>query len=463
MENNETNQETGVYSSGRIPESVIGENISADESGNAECVNAFSNIDSAANNELVKKAVKKAKRRGRLQGFFISFAVMLVLVIAFIFSLYKIYRFEARLFLPGIKYATGSSDIITKENAAKLNKLYSYIDTQFLFDYSKEEVENGMYKGMFEALGDEYSVYYTKDEYDEMMTSYGNETFCGIGAYLQYNEENGATVVVRPMLGSPAEKAGLKKDDIIKAVDGEDVTGMDLDIVVSKVRGPAGESVHLTIVRGGKEIEVDIVRAEITEETVTGEVLDGDIGYIVITTFADQTDEQFIKNVDILLEKGIKSLIIDLRSNGGGYVDSATNIADRILGEGKILTMVDRNGNSEVINSDEENKLEIPMVVMIDGYSASASEILTGALRDYGVATTVGTTSFGKGIVQDVIPLPDGTGLKITASEYLTPSGDHIHKKGITPDVEVLFDAETYINDGIDNQLEKAKEVVKSK
>ncbi|MDO4188538.1 MAG: S41 family peptidase [Lachnospiraceae bacterium] len=390
-------------------------------------------------------------------------AVCCLLVIAVLFVCAYIPARKGIGPLAGIIPLKGSTgDILSQSQYTELNKMYDYINANFLFDYDEEALVDGIYKGMFSALDDKYSAYYNKEEFKELMDT-GNGTFEGIGAYLQLDEESGYTKVLRTIHDSPAEAIGVLKDDLIYEVDGESMKDVDVDYVASKVRGPKGTAVHIVFKRGEELIEYDIERHTVYEDSVASEVLDDKIGYLAISSFDDDTNLEFERHMSNLTDQGINALIIDLRSNGGGYVDTAADIADQILDEGNIVTIKYKNGTSYAYNSDAERKLDLPIVLIIDKDTASASEILTGALRDYGVATTVGTTSFGKGIVQDVLDMDNGTGFKLTVAQYFTPNGECIHQKGITPDIYVKFDKDSYINDGIDNQLEKAKEIIKEK
>jgi carboxyl-terminal processing protease len=250
-------------------------------------------------------------------------------------------------------------------------------------------------------------------------------------------------------------------DDVVVEVDGEDVTGQDINLIVSKLRGPKGTSVNVGVRREGEDdlIRFDITRDEIESKSVDYKMLDGDIGYIDISEFADPTADQFNEAYDDLESQGMKALIIDLRSNGGGYVDISVEIADRLVKDGVIVSVKDKHGLSyKYEDAGDDNYLKIPCVLLVDGNTASASEILTGALKDYGLATVIGTTTFGKGITQIITPLDDGSGVKITNSKYYTPNGENIHEVGIEPDIEVEWDYDKYKEEGIDNQLEAAKE-----
>lgn len=402
--------------------------------------------------------VKKIKKYARIQGAVIGVVATIVLIAVAVITLRnQIYYnyYDAYIGLVSDKEA-----VLDEDSYNKLNHLNEFINTTFLFDYDKEKLVEGVYKGLFKALDDEYSEYYSPEEYKEYL-DISNGSFEGIGAYLQLNEANNCSYVVSVIKGSPAEAAGVQANDYIIEVDGENVQGKSVDVIASKIRGPKGSTVHIKFKRDNDFVEYDIKRDAVASDSVTHELLEDNIGLITITSFDDDTNKEFESNLKELTDQNINSLIIDLRSNGGGYVDTAVDVADQILGKGNIVTIRNKNGSTQEYTSDANRKLDLPIVVLIDSNTASASEILTGALRDYGVATIVGTKSFGKGIIQDVIDLEDGSGIKLTTSEYLTPSGECIHKIGIEPDIYIEFDADAYIEKNIDNQLEKAIEIIK--
>lgn len=400
--------------------------------------------------------MKKAKKKGAILGFIISLVVFCVIGVIVLGA--KL----TKSIIDGTIYAytmsMGADSLIDKKTAEKINTIYGIIENDFIDEVDKEVIREGLYRGMMDALDDVYSVYYSKEEYDEMM-EVSEGSFEGIGAYLSQDPDTMEITVVRPISGSPAEKVGIIAGDKIVRVDGEDVRGQDLNLVVSKVRGERGTVVSIGVERGGKDdlIYFDVTRDKVDEISCEGKMLDNNIGYIVVTEFADATDEQFKEAYDELKDDGMESLIIDLRSNGGGYVDTSVEMADYLIEDGVIVSLKDRHGKGYTYeDKGDEKYMTIPCVLLVDGNTASASEILTGALKDYGIATVIGTQTFGKGIVQDVIPLDDGSGLKITSSKYYTPEGNNIHKVGIEPDYVVEWDGEKYVEDGTDNQLEAA-------
>ncbi len=358
-----------------------------------------------------------------------------------------------RLGLAGLSGMASASD--QSEVSSKMQELQSYIDRYFLFDYEKEDEESGIYKGMMSGLGDVYTTYYTPDEYASFMES-SNGSYSGIGAMLSQDYNTGIITVVKVFEGSPAEEAGIQPDDILYKVKGEEVTGEDLSLVVTDLKGEEGTDVDISMMRGTDVLDMTITRRSIEVPTVEYKMLDENIGYIAISEFDDVTDEQFIAALEDLKSQGMKNLAIDLRNNGGGLVDVTCNILDQLLPEGLIVYTEDKNGDRQEEYSDAEHYFDGKMAVLVNGNSASASEIFAGAIKDYGVGTLIGTQTFGKGIVQSLFPLSDGSAIKITVSRYYTPAGNNIHGVGITPDIILERDTESEE----DNQLQKAIEVL---
>ena len=411
--------------------------------------------------EYMLKNARAAKRKGIVIGFVISMAVT-VLVLGLYCGVNLYTRMRSGTLLTGF-LGNVSSSVVDKETLEKINTIYGIMRTQYLEQVDEEAVQEGFYTGMLDALGDKYTQYYTKEEYSIMMEDVSG-TFDGIGAYFQQDIDTKVVTVARPIKGSPAEKAGILAEDILYMVDGEDISGQDLEVIVPKIKGPAGTSVHLSFFREDsiEPIEFDVVRAEINAESVESEMLDDNIGHITILEFADATPEQFKKQLKELQDQGMTSMVLDLRGNPGGYVDASVEVAGAILdGPKTVVTVKNRAGMEYAYEDDDEESLDMPIVVLVDGASASSAEILTGALKDYEVATVMGTTTFGKGIVQDVIPLGDGTGLKITTAKYYSPNGDNIHEIGIEPDIEVKWDYQAYKKDKTDNQLDAAVDYLK--
>lgn len=361
-----------------------------------------------------------------------------------------------------------TAEVLDRPALEKLALISSVMEEKFYAydgqDPSDEDMRTGIYKGLVSAYGDKYSAYYTAEELqDKREDNYGY--YYGIGAYLSVNEELNYPVITGVMEDAPAEKAGLHGGDIIAEVDGVSTYGYTSSETADVVRGDIGTTVHLKIFREGEPdyLDFDVVRDKVESRTAAGEMLEGDIGYIQIAQFELATVDQFTQSYQKLRDEGAKGLILDLRGNPGGMVASVLEIGRQILPEGLIYYTEDAAGNRTGYSCDGANEIDIPLVVLVDQYSASSSEILTGAIKDYGIGTIVGTTTYGKGIVQNVIPLEDGSGVEVTASAYFSPKGNNIHGKGIEPDIEIEFDPKAYYNDGVDNQLERAKEEIKSK
>ncbi|MFA9465312.1 MAG: S41 family peptidase [Velocimicrobium sp.] len=348
---------------------------------------------------------------------------------------------------------------------AKVSVLQKYIDTYYLNDISGKDLEDGIYKGIIKGLGDPYSTYYTKDEYNSLQESTSG-IYCGIGAYVSQDVNTGIVTIVQPFEGGPADNAGILPGDIIYKIEGEEVTGKDLPEVVARMKGEEGTKVSLTVIRNNKEMHFDVTRNKVETPTVVYQMLDGNIGYIRVTTFDEVTAHQYRLALDDLEQQGEKGLIVDLRNNGGGRLTAVVDMLDRMLPEGVIVSTKEKSGGGETYNSTDEEKFEKPFAVLINGNSASASEVFAGAIQDYGIGELIGTTSFGKGIVQTIFGLNDGTAVKLTTSEYFTPKGRNIHGTGLTPDISVDLTEEQKkkinINKDEDNQLQTAiKEIEK--
>ena len=359
---------------------------------------------------------------------------------------------------------TGESDIITQDFLQKIVTIEKFIsDKYYLEEVDAATLQEGAYEGIVDALGDVYSVYYTAEEAAEVFAE-TEGIYYGIGAYVEMDTLTGYVKVSSVIKGTPAEEAGLMSDDIFYMIDGEDLTGLDTTQVVARVKGEEGTNVHLTMVRDGELIEVDVKRRKIESPTVQHSVLEEGIGYVQITEFDDVTINQFQEALKDIEKSGAEGMILDLRANPGGSLYAVLEIADMLLEEGLILYTEDKDGKREEYFSDARCKWDKPIVLLVDGNSASASELLSGALKDHGKATLVGTTTYGKGIVQTIRMLEDGSAVKLTRSAYFTPNGTNIHGKGIEPDVVVEFDGEAYYGEQqFDNQLDKAKEVLREK
>ena len=356
-----------------------------------------------------------------------------------------------------------SQELLDKATQDKIDLLKKTIDDNYYkTDVDIEDVRNGMYKGLLDSLGDPYSVYYTEEELAKLMSD-TQGVYYGIGAYVSLDNTIGMPRIAGVIPGTPAEESGLTIDDIIYEVDKNSTQGLTLEEVVKMIKGPEGTTVHLTLIRGtnSDNLEIDVARAQIEVPTVNTRLLDDNIGYLQITEFDDVTYDQFVEGMAELRGNDIKGLIIDLRSNPGGNLSTVCDIARQLLPKGTIVYTMDRDGHRENYDCDGKHEIDIPVVVLVNKYSASASEILSGALKDYEKATLVGTTTYGKGIVQRIINLKDGTAVKLTVSSYYTPNGVNIHGIGIDPDVEVEYDPDSVDSENkMDNQLEKGIEVL---
>ncbi|MFV0503219.1 MAG: S41 family peptidase [Lachnospirales bacterium] len=331
-------------------------------------------------------------------------------------------------------YIQGKMSIADKSSYIK-----SVLDYYYIGGYSDEKLEEEMYKGMISALDDPYSEYMTKEIYNDYTESISG-TYYGIGAIVTGDNEENYVEIVTVFPGSPSEKAGLLPGNFITHVNGQEVFGDELQRATSQMKGEKGTTVNVTIINNkGEKSDITITREEIDTPTVSHEILENNIGYIKITNFDVVTEKQYFDALEDLQNKGVEKMIIDLRNNPGGLLDVSVKIADSLVPEGKIVYTEDKQGNKETEFSNED-AINIPLVILTNEYSASASEVVTGAAKDYEVATVVGETTFGKGLVQTLFPLPDGSAIKTTIAQYFTPKGNYIHDIGIKPDIEVPYD-----------------------
>lgn len=341
----------------------------------------------------------------------------------------------------------------------KIKYLENMIDEEYLGEISTDKLEEGVYAGLIYGLGDVYSRYYTKDEYEqESVTTEGS--YVGIGVAMQKYTAGGVQIV-ECYKGSTAEEAGVKVDDVITAINGEDITDTELPDVVSMIKDNEDKDVVLTIQRKGEDTqEITVKVSNVELPSVFGEMLDENTGYIQITEFKGVTVEQYEEVFAELKEQGMERLVVDLRDNPGGLLNVVCDILRDILPEGLIVYMEEKNGNRSEETCDGKNPLDMPLAVLVNGNSASASEIFAGAVKDYGIGTIVGTTTYGKGVVQSIRQLSDGSAVKLTIANYYTPKGNSINKTGIRPDVEVELSPELLNQEEItheeDNQLQAA-------
>lgn len=355
---------------------------------------------------------------------------------------------------------SGKDGTLGEAVSEKIDILEYMIDQYYYKDeISREDLENGIYQGLMDAVGDPYTSYFSAEDFNTFMEQ-TTGAYYGIGAYVAQDIERNYPKINSPIPGSPAEEAGLRPNDIIYEVDGVSTYGMDLDKVVSLIKGEEGTSVNINIYRDGEYMDVKVERRQVKIPTVEQEMMEDGMAYIRIIEFDDVTPGQFEEALQTSRNEGMKGLVLDLRGNPGGSVNAVVDVARMLLPEGLVVYTEDKYGKREEYQCDGSHEFELPLVVLVDGNSASASELLSGAIQDYKKGTLVGTTTFGKGIVQQLLTLRDGSAIKITVSSYYTPKGRNIHGTGIEPDVECPFDGEAYYNSDFDNQLEKAKQVL---
>ena len=395
------------------------------------------------------------KKNGYWSGL-ISGLLLAILLFGCVYIGNQVYRiFEAKQIAESSQ--TEDAELLNEYTAAKVDVIEDTIYQYFLEETSRSDLENGIYTGMLEALDDPYSTYYSAEELKELQMS-TEGIYYGIGAYISKAVTDEFCIISGVIENTPAQEADLRDGDIIYEVDGVLTQGMDTTEVVSLIKGEEGTQVVLTLIREGEDdyLEIPVERRKIESPTVSNEMLENGIGYIEITEFDEVTENQFAEALAECKGNGMKALILDLRSNPGGNLSTVCEISRMVLPKGLIVYTEDKYGEKDEYTCDGLRQLQVPAVVLVNGYSASASEILAGAMKDHGIATIMGTTTFGKGIVQRVISLSDGSAVKLTVSKYYTPNGNDIHEKGIEPDVVVEFDADAYYNEGIDNQLQEA-------
>lgn len=408
---------------------------------------------------------------GGSRGYFVSGLIIGVLAALLVVGVgYLGFRIQGYIYQE--EQQDGSASLTFSEDSAvnaemveKLQMLETVIRNYYYKDeeVSEEELAEGAYYGMLEALGDPYSTYYSEEELNALLED-TEGVYYGIGAYVTLDTLTGYPKIVAPIAGSPAEEADLRSDDIIYEIDGESTYGLGLEEAVARIKGKEGSTVTLTIYRAGEPdyLYKEVERRKVETPTVSLEMLEDGMAYIQIIEFDEVTVDQFADALATAKGSGMKGLILDLRANPGGSLSAVVEIAKQILPEGLIVYTEDKYGRRTEYSCDGTHVFSLPMVVLVDGNSASAAEILAGAIQDYGIGTLVGTTTFGKGIVQQIITLNDGSAVKVTVSSYYTPNGRNIHGTGLEPDIVCEFDAEAYYGEEqFDNQLDKAKEVLR--
>lgn len=360
------------------------------------------------------------------------------------------------------KGSTEKDEVINAKTMQKLQLIEDIIEENYALDMvDSETMENGIYQGLIDSLDDPYSAYFSAEEMEKQQENLEG-VYYGIGAYVRYDSEVGVARLGEIFVGSPAEESGLREGDLIIKVDDQYTKDMGLDEIVGLIKGKEGTKVALTIMRDGEAEawEVEVERREVPKQTVTYEMLDHQIAYIRITEFDKVTVDQFADAMATAKGSEMLGLILDLRDNPGGNLAAVIDVARKMLPKGLVVYTEDKSGKRQDYNCDGENELTVPMVVLVNGGSASASEVLAGAIKDYEKGKLLGTTTFGKGIVQKYIAMSDGSAVKLTTSKYYTPKGNNIHGIGIEPDEELEMDYERYLEDGYDNQLERAKEIL---
>lgn len=415
------------------------------------------------------------KHRSFLKGFGagvgtgIVGAVVLTILALFVYSMITGQSFSV---------AAINKDVLDNDTISKVNELTSYIDKYYYEDVDDEELQDSLLHGLVEGLGDKYSVYYDDEEYKQLQISTSG-TFSGIGAGLKQNSETKKVSISKVYDDTPAQEAGLLVDDVLVTVDGTDISGKELNDIVNLIRGEEGTTVTLEIYRESEDttFSVDVTRRTVEIPSVEGEMLDNGIAYIQISEFQTHTAEQFEEILENLKSQEMNGLIIDVRANPGGLVSVVTEIAQSILptetvGDtpaGTIVYTKDKSGDIKTYGEDDGQQVDCPIVLLVDSNSASASEILAGAIKDYSQdgfidATLVGTTTYGKGIVQTIFNLSDDDAVKITTASYYTPNGNNIHGTGIEPNVELEYeytgDTNGDYDKAYDNQLQKAIEIL---
>lgn len=358
-----------------------------------------------------------------------------------------------------------SFDLDDEDVENKIAEINTYIDYYFYFDTDAESQEEAIYDGIMAGLDDPYSVYYTAEEFADLQEDSSGE-YVGVGAVVTQGEDMAVTIV-RPIPGSPAEEVGLMAEDIVVEVDGTEIIDQELSLVVDMIRGEEGTTAKIKIYRPSTQeyLDFEVTRRVVENVSVYSEILEDNIGYIQVQQFYDNTPDEFIAAMEDMQSKNVQGIIIDLRDNPGGLLSAVVEMCDYVMDEGTIVTTKDKYGTVlHEYNSTAAQSVDIPMVVLINGNSASASEIFAGAMKDTDKAELVGTTTFGKGIVQSVFPLSDGTAIKLTVAKYFTPDGNDIHELGIEPDVEVELpdgrENAVNIERDEDTQLKKAVEVI---
>ena len=427
----------------------------SNQTGRGQYDQQIANIVDEHNKE--RKYGSRFYRKGLLTGIIATFSAMVLIDLSVADVCLK--KGYLHIGINGDVYI--QSDAVTDESGigseveAKLNAIDSVLDSFYFEEVDDEKAKDSIYKAYLSSYGDKYTVYYTADEYKKL-TETTNGTFSGIGAVCQISSEGGILLVDVYESGA-GYKAGLRSGDRIIQVDGTDVTDMDLSSAVALVKGEKGTQVGLKIVRDGATSDYTVVRDEIEVQTVNYAITEDNIGYISVSQFENVTAKQFKAAIEELKSEGAKGIIIDIRNNPGGLLTTVISMLKDILPNGLIVYTEDKDGNRKEYSDNDNEELDMPLAVLVNGNSASASEIFAGAIQDYGKGVIVGTQTFGKGIVQTVKPLTDGSAIKFTIAKYFTPKGQDIHGKGVTPDVVVEYDKDADEDTQISAALESVR------
>lgn len=467
------NQNNNIYSNDNVNSDDFnaGDNINASNNVNADNDNnARNRINNSASdnrgnigdlygmNDLRRNAQppRKKKSQGFASGMIIGAVSAFMAVILLILSVAAVCIAKGYIHIGvnGDVYiqsdAVTDSDGIGSEVEGKLNAIDSVLESFYFGDVDDETAKDNIYKAYLSSYGDKYTMYYTADEYKALKES-TNGKFYGIGAVCQLSGEGGVLLVDVYDNGA-GYQAGLRSGDRVVNVDGRDITDMELSAAVALIKGDKGTSVTLEVIRGTERLTFSAVRDAVEAKTVSYTLLDNNIGYLSISQFEEVTTKQFKAAVEDLQSQGMKGLVIDIRNNPGGLLDTVVGMLKYMLPDGLIVYTEDKQGNRKEYKGQDNDEFNLPMAVIVNGNSASASEIFAGAIQDYGKGTIIGTQTYGKGIVQTVKPLTDGSAIKFTIAKYFTPKGQDIHGKGVTPDMVVEYDTDA----DVDTQLDAA-------
>lgn len=467
------NQNNNIYSNDNVNSDDFnaGDNINAINNVNADNdINAGNRINNSAldnrvnigdlygMNDLRRNAQppRKKKSQGFASGMIIGAVSAFMAVILLILSVAAVCIAKGYIHIGvnGDVYiqsdAVTDSDGIGSEVEGKLNAIDSVLESFYFGDVDDETAKDNIYKAYLSSYGDKYTMYYTADEYKALKES-TNGKFYGIGAVCQLSGEGGVLLVDVYDNGA-GYQAGLRSGDRVVNVDGRDITGMELSSAVALIKGDKGTSVTLEVIRGTERLTFSAVRDAVEAKTVSYTLLDNNIGYLSISQFEEVTTNQFKAAVEDLQSQGMKGLVIDIRNNPGGLLDTVVGMLKYMLPDGLIVYTEDKQGNRKEYKGQDNDEFNLPLAVIVNGNSASASEIFAGAIQDYGKGTIIGTQTYGKGIVQTVKPLTDGSAIKFTIAKYFTPKGQDIHGKGVTPDMVVEYDTDA----DVDTQLDAA-------